>query len=359
MADGDVTAIIENAMASASEGMGDIGDTGGAESVGDTGTEGVAETVPVVAAEAPLAAVVETKTAEVDALARELEEQGIKPPVEGQKENRIPYSRVKKILGNAQKKLTDQHTSAVTETTTKLRQTEEALAPLLTMAKLADADPDRYISELARFNPAYKKFLTPAAAPATPPKPQTQVSALGEMPKPDAKFADGSTGYSPEGFQKVLDWNYARAKQDAAAEAEAKFAERFGPIEKDYQQKQFEQQQTPIVNAQIAHAKQTWGKAFDDYQGEIMKALQANDGQMGRPYLDFHAAVASVLAPKQRFDAETSRTAMRGELIKELAGRPAAAQRTAPAAVAAGSVDAGPKSLEDIVRESIQSAGLR
>src|ERR1700730_527659 len=78
-----------------------------------TGAEVVAEPVVEVAEEAAVVAepVVEVKTpAEVDELAAELEALGIKAPKEGERENRLPYSRVKKIIANSRKKLMESHT---------------------------------------------------------------------------------------------------------------------------------------------------------------------------------------------------------------------------------------------------------
>src|SRR5438445_13389701 len=78
----------------------------------ETVVEDAPETPEVVVEEGVTAEVVEP-VVEVDELTKELEGLGLKAPKVGERENRLPYSRVKKIVENARKKQIEAHTAAL------------------------------------------------------------------------------------------------------------------------------------------------------------------------------------------------------------------------------------------------------
>lgn len=304
-----------------------------------------------------------TIVTEPDELTKELEALGIKAPKEGERENRLPYSRVKKITENLKKKLEAAHTAALAERDGKLTSTEQELSNFRKADELFRSDPDRYVQVLAALNPAYRKYVDLKPAVEAKPAAVVAAEALGPRPAPDWKFEDGSLGYSPAQHEKLLDWVAATAEAKAVARAEESYTKRFGPIEKAWQANEAAQQGRTKVTGQFRQAQKIWGKLFDeDYalgeKSEVLKAMRENDGEQGRPFLSFDACVASVLAPKQQAWGAASRDALRAEWTKELNERPAAAARTGPAATKTDEASA-PQTAEDIVRAAVVAAGLK
>lgn len=284
-----------------------------------------------------------------DDVTKELEAAGIKPPVEGQRENRIPYSRVEKILANTRKKLTDVHAAELKTRDEQSTQQRGELERLQRLHSVADEDPHRYLEMLAAVNPVYKKFLGGVTAEAA--KPAVPTAADDPKPQPE-KFEDGSIGYSPERLDKLLEWNARQAKREAIAEVSAQYEQRFGPIEKEWKTNQDIQQRLPGVRSQIESARKTWGTLFEDEykkgnESEIIKAMQLE------PNTSFDAIVARVLLPKLQLD----RNKMRAEILKEQNGRAAAATRTTPVAATAAATSDTPRTTADVIRESL--AALR
>lgn len=285
-----------------------------------------------------------------DDLDKELEALGIKPGVE--RENRIPYKRVKKIVENAKKALSESHTKALGEHTTKLTAAEQRLATMDSVDKLIASDPERYISMLAALHPdKYGKFVGRQAEPAAP---VADPAKDDPRPGPDGQYTDGTPGYTAAGQQKLDEWRDRQVEKRIRAE----YDKRLGPIERERQAAVEIQQRLPGVKNQVSKASKRWGKAFDDDynkandgQSEILKVLQANDGQNGRPHLSFEEACAEVLLPK----VYAERNVMREDILKELNARPAAAAKT-PAAAAVVAADGNtPRDLTDVIRASIAS----
>jgi len=278
---------------------------------------------------------------DADELEKELAALGIHPPVEGQRENRLPYSRMVKIFRNAQKKWVTAHQTELKERDTKLTASQERLQNMEAVDKLIANDPDRYLRMLAAIHPdKYSRFLDgskPTEVKSAPP-----VVESSPPPAPDAEFPDGSKGYSPEGLQKLLAWQAQQVETRTLARADETFTRRFGPIEQRWKNEQVIEERRPMVQAMIARNKKVWGEHFKDGDPEILKFM--ND----HPEVPFDAAVSQVLVP--RIQAE--RNTMRADILKEINTKPKAAAKSAPTVGGGGGVT-GPRSLEDIVRESI------
>ena len=279
-----------------------------------------------------------------------LESAGIKPPIEGQRENRIPYSRVQKIVENFEKKLNATHEAAIKEATTKFTTVEPELQNFRKVDQLITTDPDKYIGMLATLYPdKYKRFVTPAGD--TKPVVAAAPNPLGARPAPDVTFTDGSTGYSPEQHDKLLDW----VAQTAEANAIKRFDERFAPLEKDRKtaeaRQQAEEQRArdlPAINARLANMSAIYGKLFDDdfakqENSETLKLIRSKG-------ISMEAACAEVFTPLLRADENT----LRAKILKEMNERPRAADKTAPAAVGDRHASDGPATIEDVIREAIK-----
>ncbi len=344
----DVNAIVSSSVADLHDAAGTTPD------MPDTPVE--APEAPVEAVEAagdtPVTPDTPVAAIEPDDLTKELEAAGIKA-LTGQRENRIPYSRVKKIIENSRKTLAETHEKALKEREERLTKAEERSKHMDAVDRLINEDADKYMSLLAQVNPKYARFIQQGVVPPVAPKEEYQEPAPG----PDATFADGTKGYSAEGLEKLRAWD----RQQAIKEATKLFNARLEPIEKDRQAREqrerqqrdaddYRAKQIPVVKNQIAVAQKTWGKLFeDDYnrqhedKSEILHFLRAN------PTVPFDAAVAQVLLPKLQANRDT----MRSDLLKEINGRPAAAVKAPVPAVLAGDTGGGRRSTEDVIRASI------
>ncbi len=317
------------------------------------------ETTPEALAAAAAATTETPETAETkptDEVEAVLDTMGIKSPIEGQRENRIPYTRVKKIVEKAireREQKFDEEKKGFTEKLTKAEEREKRLALLEQVDQLATNDPARYIELLKRANPAYERyFATQQQQQATTPPP-AQLQANDPMPQPDHKFEDGSLGYTQEGLQKWQDWTARQAKTQALAEARAEWDKRFGPIEKQWNAAQLVESQKPIIQQKIKAAEATWGESFTKYRDDIAAELSKDQS------VPFEQVVARVLLPKMKADHEAALNSSRERILKEMKERPAAATRIA-APVKSGVQDqAGPRTTEDVIRESIAAANIR
>lgn len=323
-----------------------ISDPGSSVGAGDTSVETQLSPSASIDGTADPASGTTEAPAVVDQLTKDLEDLGLKAPKEGERENRLPHSRVKKIAENYGKKVEAKFTTELTDVRAKLAASEANTQIMNNINHLIDTDPDAFMERLSTVNPIFKKYLPSAAAP----EPAKQVAPVASTPKPgpDMQFEDGSTGYSPEGLDKLLAWNADQAVTQALAKADEALTKRFGPIEQRWKTDQVIAEKLPGIRAQIASAKETWGKAFEDDhnlgdKSEILQLMKAN------PNMPFETAVARVLVPKTRVDAN----AMRASILKEInTARPAAAAKTGASPTGAGTT-AGPRSLEDVIRESM------
>lgn len=353
----DLMEVISNAVDDAGLNDGSTADTPITESTGSV------DTGDAVIPDAPdsadnVAATSETKPAttpivHIDELTQELEALGVKAPKEGERENRIPYSRMRKIIENALKKKATVYETELNGTKEKLTKAEEKAQRLEAVHALVETDADRYMELLVALHPdKYRKFVMPQQKiEQVQPKPVVQ--PLPETPpEPDHKFEDGSMGYTQQGHQKLLDWYRSKAKEEAIAEAERRMDEKYGPILKDREVAMQELQLKPKIDAQIARATKIWGKDFsDDFakgeKSEILAYLRQNRA------VPFDAAVAAVLRPRTQPD----RDRIRKELMDELNERPAAAAKTVPSAKKAEASNL-PRTREDIIRDAMAAAGL-
>jgi hypothetical protein len=379
---GDLIDVIQGAVDTArSEGV--FGDEGGgsesSEVIETAGTEAPVETVvdekPVVetpAGDTKVETKVETKVDdkskkdEPSEVAKLMEEAGIKAPETG-KDNRIPYSRVTKIIENALTKAKTTHQTELTERDTKIKAHENELAGYQRADKLIETDPDRYIGMLAAIHPdKYGKFVkgatvAPVAGAKETAEPVDLVAAVGPEPPADIKYNDGSEGYSPEQWKKHNQW----VEDRATARAQMAFNERLSPIEKkakeaDAQAKAAVAHNTRLANVQkqVAAAKELWGEDFtsdydkaaegDGSKSEILVYMRAH------PEVPFDRCVAAVLLPKR----QANRDKMREDLLKEIDKKAAKVSGTVVATRTTNdeTAEPDPNDLEAVIRGAVSEA---
>lgn len=272
----------------------------------------------VVPAETPAAAAAVAQD-EVDKL---LAAEGIQPTsIRG--ENRIPYSRTKTIITNAQKKWEETH---VTPLRTELDGFKSRVTNYEAQEQLADRDPDAFIRTLASVDPRFQKFLTAPESAKEPAKPATPAADADPEPQPDKDPDTGQLFYTPEKWKEVQAWNRRQATRDARAE----FEREYGPILQEQKQardfREAAAANAPIVRSQIDRVNTTYGKDFvTKHQDAIVAALDAAE-RANKP-LTLAEAAAQVLIPLMR----TDEAAIRAKVVEELNSRPAKARTGTPA----------------------------
>jgi hypothetical protein len=315
------------------EAMDDADDTAVAETPieAPSSTDGTAPVVSDDAASpAASTAAAETAQEQVDEITKLLDGEGVARPVQGKRENSIPYSRVKKIVGNAEKHWTEKTLKPYIE---KIAAHETKLKEVATVEDVMTKDPMKFLQGLASI-PAYRDIFEkltgsqPAAANAP---------GATDMPKPDVRLSDGSETYSTKGLQALLAWQQTQVEKTVA--------QRYAPIEQAYRSHQQVQTLLPKAQAQIAEAR-TW-PLFTENADDILKTMTANPG------MSLERGYQVVVLPKLQANRDTMRT----QLLKEINAQPratslpASATRPNAATGAAGSGD-----LEAIIRESLKGA---
>ena len=350
MSDLDLTQIIEDALTDVEM----PADTLSAEAGDPTPTDPV-EVAPEPSNE-PTEAVSESVPADTTQIAspakRELDEFEKKFGIQSQnangRENRIPYSRVKKITENAVKDAKAEwgkglETSHVPvqkyqEVEAKVRGYEERLTRIAEFEQIMGNDAPTFLTMLYQSLPAYRQILQPLfeAQPTQPVQPQSQPG--DDMPQPDQTLTDGSKVYSMEGLKSLQLWTAAQARKEAIREVEA----RYKPIEEDYQKHQAVQRIMPQIEKQIADAR-TW-PLFNESEAEIVDVLQKN------PSFSLERAYQHVVWPKMT----KSKDDLRAELLKEIKQTPRSTSVQASPVKAAAPTPVGPRSLEDVIADSIK-----
>lgn len=275
------------------------------------------------------------------------------------RENRIPYSRVKKIVERAEKEAADkarkefEGTSQpkVTEYETKIKDYEGRLQKVAEFEQLIEYRPQEFLNFLSGL-PAYKEFFDyinklaaqPQQAQATPA--QEAYLDPSTMPQPDETLADGSKVYSLAGLAKRDEWLAKQVEARAIKAAEDKIAKRYEPIEQQWQAEQRRQQAIPLIQKQIAEAR-TWPH-FADHEAEIIEVLKADQN------ITLDGAYRKVLTEKVLPKLQQDREAQRRDILDELKKKPiATAAPTNP--IKPAKTPAGPRSLEDVISEAVQS----
>lgn len=326
-----------------------------ADTVDETPVDGVEASPDIiedpVVEDAPVTDEV-TSPAAVDIQKDDFEKKfGIPGTAASGRENRIPYSRVKKITEKAvadgvAAKLKE-FEPRIAEYETKVKDYEGRLGKVAEFENVMVNDPQQFLGMLAQI-PAYKPFFDALHA-AQAGETQDQVAKVAQqpvtddMPAPDQQLQDGTMVYSMDGLKALLKWNGDQSESRAVERVTKQMEDRYKPMETEWQAHQRMQAVIPQVQSQIAEAR-TW-PLFNDHETEIVKALQTNDK------LSLEGAYRQVVYPKLVAD----RTRMREEILKEVSKAPRAT--SAPAAGSKSTAQAtptGPRSTEDVIYEAIK-----
>lgn len=266
-------------------------------------------------------------------------------------ENRIPYSRVKKIVAKSEKEaaaklkaeLEGTYTPKLAEFETKVRDYEERLGKVAQFEHILENDPKQFLTMLSQV-PAYKEFFAyidrlSAGQGAGRPNPSPGNAGIPEgMPQPDVPQPDGSSVYSMEGLQKLLEW---QAKQ-VEDRVQKQVTQRYAPIEQEWKTQQNMAKMAPIIQKQLEDAR-TWPQ-FTENEGEILQALKADRN------ISLEGAYRKVVFPK----LQASRDEMRTSILAEIKARP---QSTAVGGASTKPVPSvpGKRSLEEVILEQVNA----
>ena len=255
------------------------------------------------------------------------------------RENRIPHSRVTKMVAKAVKDAEAGYVPKIQEFEAKVADYEGRLQKVAEFENLMVNDSSRFLQLLNQL-PQFQELLKPVFQPQQVQEQAQTPDPDGDMPQPDYELADGSKVYSMDGLKQLNAWNRTKAREEARTEVLSEIEKRFGPIEQSFQAHQAFQELAPKVNAQIQEAR-TW-PMFNENEAEITQALQQDR------LLSLEGAYRKIVFPKITAD----RSKMREDLLREIKSAPrstAAPSRPVRSTPTPG----GKRSLEDIIRESV------
>ncbi len=275
------------------------------------------------------------------------------------RENRIPYSRVKKIVERAEKEaraaaektLAGAPQPKLQEYETKVKDYEGRLEKVAQFENMIEHQPEQFMNFLSTL-PAYKEFFAyinqlaqqaPAASAQATAQPTLD---LAGMPQPDQPLPDGTKVYSMEGLQQLLAWQAQQVEARAIKATEDRIAQRYKPMEENWQAEQRRQQAIPVIQKQLAEARQ-WPH-FTELEADIVEVLKTD------PNISLEGAYRKTLSEKVLPKLQTDRDSMRKSILEELKKKPVST--SAPtSAVKPTRTPAGPRSLEDIIKEAAES----
>lgn len=281
-----------------------------------------------------------------------LKELGIKPEPSG-KDNRMPYSKaIKQVVKHIKQdraRIGEIHTKALKDETNKRKELEAEVDSARNLDKLLQSDPDRYLGVLAGLYPdKYKRFVETGTTKAQP----AAKADLSTKPQPDVKFADGSTGYSPEQLDKLNDWVADQAVAKARTEFQQALDKQVGPIVKEREANAEANRRLTTIRGQISSAEKTWGaQLYKENETAILEALRAEDTQARterRQAASFEIVVARVLVPK----LEEKSTKARELVLEEMKKAPKAAATKSPSQTREVETDE-PKTTVDLVQAAV------
>jgi hypothetical protein len=285
---------------------------------------------------------------------------GLPQQVVAGRENRIPYSRVKKIVERAEKEAIAKaqkdfdpvaHPKFV-ELDTKVKDYEGRLERVAQFEQVMTQKPQEFLQMLSQV-PAYKEFfdfVRHAVDQARSTQSNQPAGDTDPRPEPDVTLEDGTAVYSMEGLDKLQEWQARRIEAKLSANYEAKLGEmrsQYDPIRQRFEQEQQMARIVPQVQQQIAEAR-TWPQ-FNENEDAITKALQAN------PNLSLEGAYRQVVFPKLVADRDTMYKSVLEEVKR---GKPTTTATPARGATRPNAPAPEAQSMEDIIRAKAREAGL-
>lgn len=222
---------------------------------------------------------------------------------------KLNYSKVHQVVTDREKKLTDAHTAALTEHTTKIQKHEARLSNVDKIEKIMNDDPLEFVQMLHDKLPGYAELFErlglKIGSDGGGAGSRREAPAQDEMPQPDYDLGNGQFTYSVEGLQKRDEWH--------ARQVEARVMQRLSPLLQRQQAEEEAIAAEQVIAANIPAARTQLERAeatrplFKEHKAEILAKLRS-DPQMG-----LEDAYWDVVGPK----LQTDRNKMRQELIEE------------------------------------------
>jgi hypothetical protein len=255
----------------------------------------------------------------------DVDEFGLKPKVNG-KENRIPYTKTRKIIDNQLAKgygvvakvlgidpTTITHKTAETiigDAIKDIPQLRERLKGFDDLEPIMRFDGDTFIKMLAESNPKqYKKFLAVLEEGYAPPTREAVKEEDDPEPELDYDLGEGKKTYSAEGWKKREAW----VKRGMERTFQKTLDARLKPLDEERQTAKTQQEQTDAYNTRITttlhHAKEWEG--FVENEAEIKAALP----EFAKLPLEFRVMAAYVKVAMSKL--KTTRQKMRDEILAE------------------------------------------
>jgi hypothetical protein len=314
------------------------------------------------------AATGEVKVAETaeDAFAKE---HGLTPTKPGQRENRIPYSRVKQIAANAETKAESRvaelilgakpaadkpvieqiqaRLASFNDASTKVKSYEDRLVHVDVAEKIMMENPEQFLEILPQINPKYAELLTGkrTAEPTT-----GVVTGDDPRPEPDIEF-NGQKTYSLEGLEKRFEWERRQAQKEAMAQVD--------PVLKPIKERAEAEKRINAAAAktvsQVKHAEDNWPN-FKEHADEILKTLQ--DDKPGKlSLMDAYTVVINRKHEERVAALTVDHNKVRANVLAELKKTPTSTS-TGPSAtgVVKNAPKPGTRSLETVIAERVAAA---
>jgi len=231
------------------------------------------------------------------------------PKVKGKKiENRIPHSRVKRMVERARKAIKDATEAEWKGKYDPLEQNTNAiLAEIRRLDTLMASDPDAFISEIAKAHPAYKEFVRQVKA-------AEKAAEEDPEPQPDVPNEKGEmVGYSIGQAKKLMQWTALQEVKGVRKEIEpVKQTLESAQRSAAQRARQAEQDEADLQSAQaeLEDAEANW-PGFKENREEIERVF------MSDKKLRLHDAYRKVYVAKLQEAAANARAQVLEEMKQE------------------------------------------
>lgn len=298
---------------------------------------------------------------------------------DGKRENRIPYSRTRKIIEKALKeqykaftggdladgKTLDDEVKTFFDGYTKIKAEHADFSTRLeevgNVERIMLEAPEQFLQMLPFVNAKYAELLKPGTQ--VQPQGGGQVSAKpaastdDPMPQPDHDLGNGQKTYSTQGIVKLLEWQNAQTEKRLIAQMD----ERYKPIQDKFQGDQRAQATWNKLQQLVNHARTNW-RGFKENEDAILakvtarKATSLDDAY--RQVMDEVREAKDKEHQKQLDGLKADREKIRKEIEDEIRRQPKSTAAGGGAAASRTEESAGPRTTEQIIKDSMIKAGL-
>jgi len=289
-------------------------------------------------------------------------EHGIKVFDQRKRENRIPYSAVKRMTTTATTKLKKELAKLVLgkdpdEAKDILEQVKERITALSgietehkslkeyqtqyeSIGKIMQTEPERFLKILPAVNAKYSELLTAVKAAAGTPPPD-------DKPKPDVDLGDGKHTYSPDQMAKLIQYEVSQAIKADRADRDKEIE----PLKRRVEVETRVADAKTRLDRMLESARKNW-PGFKENEPEIRKVIE--EGKANSLY-DGHLLVLQAKHDAELKKRETDREKIRKELMEEAKNAATSTSATGRAAAKkAGDVDDGDSGDEDPIEKAIR-----